>query len=270
MAGVAVTESNNPNFVHLKKFIEDKISELPKCNKNNKNDFLSRAEATILLVAVIGEMWELVENQKKDAKEESDKEISLLKEENAFLREKIVHTKLEQEKSQQYQNRDTFKICGIKEPTLGPKQHEDTVNTVTKFFEKAGVSLPKEELSMTHRVPTRDSAKSKALLVKLRSRIKRNELIRMKKDFRDNELLKREYPDAFIVEHLTPLRAKVCYKLRHDETIEKVWTIDGRIKIVKKGSAPTDKPITIDSLAQLTQLGATWTKKDIENLVLEA
>ena len=136
MAGVAVTESNNPNFVHLKKFIEDKISELPKCSKNNKNDFLSRAEATILLVAVIGEMWELVENQKKDAKEESDKEITLLKEDNAFLREKIVHTKLEQEKSQQYQNRDTFKICGIKEPTLGPKQHEDTVNTVTSFLRK--------------------------------------------------------------------------------------------------------------------------------------
>ncbi len=123
---------------------------------------------------------------------------------------------------------------------------------------------------MTHRVPTRNSAKSKGLLVKLRSRIKRNELIRMKKDFRDNKLLKSEYPDAFIVAHLTPLRAKVCYKLRHDETIEKVWTIDGRIKIVKKGSAPTDKPITIDSLAQLTQLGATWTKKDIEKLVLEA
>ena len=215
-------------------------------------------------------MWELVENQKKDAKEESDKEITLLKEDNAFLREKIVQTKLEQEKSQQYQNRDTFKICGIKEPTLGPRQHEDTAKTVTKFFDKAGVSLPKEELSMTHRVPSRDSGRSKAILVKLRSRIKRNELIRMKKDFRDNEILKGEYPDAFIVEHLTPLRAKVCYKLRHNETIEKVWTIDGRIKVIKKGSAQNEKPITIDSLAQLTQLGASWTKKDIETLVFDA
>ena len=92
----------------------------------------------------------------------------------------------------------------------------------------------------------------------------------MKKDFRDNEILKGEYPDAFIVEHLTPLRAKVCYKLRHDETIEKVWTIDGRIKVIKKGSAQNEKPITIDSLAQLTQLGASWTKKDIDTLVFEA
>ena len=90
----------------------------------------------------------------------------------------------------------------------------------------------------------------------------------MKKDFRENELLKREYPDAFIVEHLTPLRAKVCYKLRQDDSIAKCWTIDGRIKIVKKEAQSTDKPITIDSLAQLTKLG--WTKKDIENFVFEA
>ena len=71
----------------------------------------------------------------------------------------------------------------------------------------------------------------------------------MKKDFRDNEVLKGDYPDAFIVEHLTPLRAKVAYQLQQDDTIERVWTIDGRIKVVKKGAPTNDKPITIDSLA---------------------
>ena len=90
----------------------------------------------------------------------------------------------------------------------------------------------------------------------------------MKKDFRENELLKREYPDAFIVEHLTPLRAKVCYQLRQDVTIAKCWTIDGRIKVVKKDAQANEKPITIDSLAQLTKLG--WTKKDVEKLIFEA
>ena len=123
---------------------------------------------------------------------------------------------------------------------------------------------------MTHRLPSRDTARSEALLVKLRSRIVRNSLIRMKKDFRNNELLKGEYPDAFIVEHLTPLRAKVAYQLRNDETIERVWTIDGRIKVIKKGAGTNDKPITIDSLAQLTKLGPNWTKEAIKKLVFEA
>ena len=92
----------------------------------------------------------------------------------------------------------------------------------------------------------------------------------MKKYFRNNELLKGEYPDAFIVEHLTPLRAKVAYQLRNDDTIERVWTIDGRIKVIKKGAGTNDKPITIDSLAQLTKLGPNWTKEAIKKLVFEA
>ena len=54
---------------------------------------------------------------------------------------------------------------------------------------------------------------------------------------RDNELLKGEYPDVFIVEHLTPMRSKVAYKLRHDPKIEKVWSIDGRLKVLLKGAS---------------------------------
>ena len=167
-------------------------------------------------------------------------------EEVLFLRNQVVNLRLDLEKSQQYNNRDSFKICGIKEPTnLRPNETENTNDTVTKFFETASVDLPVQELSMTHRVPTRDTTKSKALLVKLRSRIVRNKLIRMKKDFRENELLKREYPDAFIVEHLTPLRAKVCYQLRQDVTIAKCWTIDGRIKGVKKMPRQMRSPLPL-------------------------
>ena len=92
--------------------------------------------------------------------------------------------------------------------------------------------------------------------------------MRMKKQMRDNELLKGEYPDVFIVEHLTPMRSKVAYKLRHDPNIEKVWSIDGRLKVLLKG-ATTDKPITVDSLSQLTQI-PSWTNEDIEKLVIEA
>ena len=178
-----------------------------------------------------------------------------------------MNVSLELEKSQQYQNRDTFKICGVKEPTLGPNEYEDTTKTVTTFFSKAKVNLPEQELSMTHRVPSRDATKANPLLVKLRSRILRNKLIRMKKDLQKDAAFKSEYPDAFIVEHLTPLRAKVCYKLRQDENIGACWTIDGRIKVHKAGYTDNDKPITIDSLAQLTKLGGTWTKEAIANMV---
>ena len=62
-----------------------------------------------------------------------------------------------------------------------------------------------------------------------------------------NELVKIEYPDAFIVDHLTPLRAEVCYKVRPDGTIEKCWTINGHIKVEKSTTA---KPVPCASASQ--------------------
>ena len=268
--------SLNTTLEYFKTKLEGIISKQPrKAKKETEADLCTRTDLKNVLWDYTKEFLDYIEEVKKDAKEKIELVEKNAKERDEAkdkvidsLQDKLLNNRLELEKSQQYQNRDSFKICGIKKP-LGT-EHEDTAKTVMKFFETANAPLPQEELSMTHRVPSRDTTRSDALLVKLRSRIVRNKYIRMKKDFRDNELLKSENPDAFIVEHLTPLRAKVCYKLRHDENIEKCWTIDGRIKIVKKGADSSEKPITIDSLAQLTKLGAGWTKKDIEKLVFEA
>ena len=259
------------NLTYFMTLIEAKFSELPQttitpaAKKGNKEpqptpvEVFTKSDAKHMFKCLIKELAERLDGIENTHKEQV-----------SSLEEKLLNTRLELEKNQQYQNRDTLKICGIKKPSLPPNEHEDTTKTVTTFFAKAGVTLPKEDLSMTHRLPSRDTTRSEALLVKLRSRIVRNSLIRMKKDFRNNEVLKGDYPDAFIVEHLTPLRAKVAYQLRQDDTIERVWTIDGRIKVVKKGAPTNDKPITIDSLAQLTKLGSSWTKEAIKKLVFEA
>ena len=259
------------HLLHIIKVIETKISEQPgKLNNQKQSEIFTKADAKVVFTCLAKQLVEMIQNEQKEKDEVKQKEIDSLKTQVSQLKDKLFHTRLDLEKSQQYNNRDSFKICGIKKPTLERGQHEDTAETVTKFFEKANVPLAKEELSMTHRLPSRESQRSEPLLVKLRSRIVRNNLIRMKKQFRENEILKRDYPDAFIVEHLTPLRSKVAYKLRHDDNIEKCWTVDGRIKVVKKGADPLAKPITIDSLAQLTQLGDGWTKDVIEKLVFEA
>ena len=84
---------------------------------------------------------------------------------------------------------------------------------------------------------------------------------------RENTEFKSAYPNVFMVEHLTPLRSKVAYKLRHDSNIEKCWTIDGKIKVVKNRAASSDYPITIDSLEDLSKLG--WSPQEIEDLLLK-
>ena len=88
--------------------------------------------------------------------------------------------------------------------------------------------------------------------------------MRNKKLLRMNDDFQKAYPGAFIVEQLTPLRSKVAYMLRHDDSVEKSWTINGRIKVILKGAESNPKPKTINSL---TQLG--WSEEKIEKLVLE-
>ena len=273
MASRANVGSDDPTLLYLKNVHKETMQALPKrTNKEAQNDILTKQDFNTASTSMYTEMIGLINDLKSDLKDNDakDRRIDFLEKKVDFLEKQLLKTCLELEKSQQYQNRDTLKICGIKEPTdLGPNQPEDTDSLVTKFFEKASIPVPKEELSVTHRVPSRNSGRYKALLAKLRSRIVRNTVMRKKKEIRENTLLKEDFPDAFIVEHLTPMRAKVAYQLRQDTTIEKVWTIDGRLKVVLRGAAPTDKPITVDNLSQLTRIPG-WSNDDVTKLVFEA
>ena len=83
---------------------------------------------------------------------------------------------------------------------------------------------------------------------------------------RESNEFKESYPDVFMVEHLTPLRGKVAYQLRKDDTIAKSWSIDGRLKVLKVGYSESDKPINITSLQDLTKLD--WSQDRIDDLIM--
>ena len=270
----AVVGSNDSNMLTLKATFKESIDGLPKRGKMPPvAEVMTRTDVELVMTNNNMGLIGMLNGLRYDMDQmKATYDVKLQEKDTVIgqLNETIVKLSFALEKSQQYNNRDSFKICGIREPTgLGPNEREDTEKTVTTFFEKARIPVPKEELSITHRLPSRDTTRSKPLLVKLKSRILRNQVMRKKKELRDNAILKGDYPDAFIVEHLTPMRAKVAYKLRNDDTVERVWTIDGRLKVVLKGAPQPDKPITVDSLEQLIQIPG-WTKDDIEKLVFEA
>ena len=197
-------------------------------------------------------------------------EITTLTDENAKLKKALVNTRLDFERSQQYHNRDTFKLCGIKEPRLTPGQYEDTADTIIKALNTASIPLKKEDISASYRVPGKEGSRSgpKNLLIKCGLHNTKDRIMRNKKILRLNDAFQKEYPEAFIVEQLTSLRSKVAYMLRHDASVEKTWTINGRIKVVLRGAETNAKPRTIDSLAQLKQV-MSWPEDNIEKLVLE-
>ena len=249
---------------YMEGIMNSTMRDIPKKNKQETAaDTMTKSQYEIVNMKIVKELIDIIHSLKS----ESDAKYAELKAENVTLRKLIVSTRLNQEKSMQYENRDTLKICGIKEPRLPAGEFENTDNTVTKLFEKANIALNNEEINITHRLPGRDGTKPSAMLVKCGLRNVRNRIIRQKKTLKENEAFKTEYPGVFIVEHLTPLRSKVAYMLRQDPTIAKIWSIDGRLKVIKTNASPTDRPITIDSLAQLTRIG--WTEDIIAKLVLE-
>ena len=190
--------------------------------------------------------------------------INDLKADNSSLRRELINVKCDLEMHQQYGNRDTLKLCNVPEPKLPPKVNEDTNQTVIDVLKKAGINVSKQDISVSHRLPSKDGIKP--IICKFGLRNVRNHVIRGKKQMRESNEFKDSYPDVFMVEHLTPLRGKVAYQLRKDDTIAKSWSIDGRLKVLKVGYSDSDKPINITSLQDLTKLD--WSQARIDDLIM--
>ena len=206
---------------------------------------------------------------KNEIKEEFLEEITTLKTENTKLKKQLLQSNIEHEKLQQYINRDTLKICNVEEKQ-GSNETENVNETIKNVMVKAGIPFNVDDISVAHRLPVARGSKlkHKSLIVKFKGRDARNNIIRLKKDrMKENAAFQSEYPDVFMTEHLTPLRSKATYELRNDTTIERVWTMDGRIKVLKHGRASGSKPINIISLDQLKLVG--WSEEKIEKLVME-
>ena len=286
MASFANVDKNDANALTLLAALKEIMSDAKKQERNKSHDNKDKSKKVNQngnpeTSNINGPTWEQVENiltnftyhivaTIKDAKKDTEERIVEVKDENESLKKKLVTKSFDLERLQQYQNRDVIKICGAAEPTgLGHREHENTNQTVKDIFSKLNNTvINDQDISVTHRIRTRiqQTGQPKAILFKTSRRDFRNKLMRMKRDMRENQDFKSTYPNVFMVEHLTPMRSKVAYKLRQDPNIEKCWTIDGKIKVVKVGASDQDRPITIDSLADLKDLG--WHQNDIDELAL--
>ena len=124
-------------------------------------------------------------------------------------------------------------MCGTFEPqsNIRTREKEDTNGTIEKILGEAGITITKEDISMSHRLPNENGIKP--LICKFGCRDVRNCVIRCKRQMRESTTFKDSNPDGFMVEHLNPLRGKVAFLLRKDSNIAKAWSIDGRLKVFK-------------------------------------
>ena len=280
---VAPSNDDDTNALYLMNKFKSTMDELNKKKSNGKaltvENYMHVTQ--VLLEQHVG-MFNYFDKQLKENKEElkqvkadkakQDIVITDLTGKMETYKKELVSTKLELEKTQQHANRDSFKLCTIKEPQLPQGHFEGTQDTIIKALATANVPIKKEEISSSFRVPSKpDNSRPgptppKNIIIKCALQDVKDKIMRNKKMLRENEAFQKDFPATFIVEQLTPLRSKVAYLLRNDPNIEKVWSINGRIKYVVKG-AGNDRPKTIDSLAQL-KLVPGWNEEKVENLVL--
>ena len=276
-------DSNDTNALYLINKFKAVMNELTKKPNKGKNltveDYIHVTQ--VMLEQQVG-LYNYFDTKLKENKEElkqTKEKLKVAEDEKVKqglritnLTKALVTTKLELEKTQQHANRDTFKLCNVKEPQLPQGEFENTQDTIIKALATANIPIKKEEISSSFRVPGKpDSARPgptapKNIIIKCALQDVKDKIMRNKKMLRDNEAFQKDFPQAFIVEQLTPLRSKVAYMLRNDPNIEKVWSINGRIKYVVAG-AGNERPKTIDSLAQL-KLVPGWNEEKVENLVL--
>ena len=107
---------------------------------------------------------------------------------------------------------------------------------------------------VSHRLPGGRSGKPAPILAKFVRREKRTEFMKKKRRLRETKR------DVFIAEDLTSLRAKMLRKVKEDrDSIEKVWTIDGRIFCLLNGGTK----VIIDTPDDLLKIG--WSEERLRS-----
>ena len=184
------------------------------------------------------------------------------------LQDENIHTKIELDKQQQKCKYETIKIHNTPAPSLAPGERENVPNTVVEILKDASININENQIKHAVRPMKGGMKGSNIYCTFLRGTDKINVLRQRKSKMTENRDFTNKRPNVFITEDLTPLRQLISFKLRHDkDKIAKVWSMDGRIKCLKKGHTEHDKPITIDSPYDLKEVG--WSKDDIDNFVKE-
>lgn len=179
--------------------------------------------------------------------------------------EELIMTKIELDKCEQLAKSDTIRIHNVPVPS---GTHRENVNTLVQdIMTDANIPFQAESMIQNAYRPTVNGLKKKTIVCKLKNGFERIRLLKQRKtQMRDNNQFQQKWREVFITEDLTPLRQLMSFKLRHDKArIEKAWSMDGKIKCIKKGQDENSKPITIDSPYDLSQVG--WTQDEISSLI---
>lgn len=192
-----------------------------------------------------------------------------LQNENNSLRAEVFTIKNElkvqkeaQNSHEQYIRRECLEFSGIPE-----KKDEDTNQIVMDICEAVGIDISEEEISVSHRLPSKPDRRSadrpKVIVARFVRRDIRDQIYKARSQLRNKTTKDIGYRDSYkiyISESLTQKNKelfKSCLQVKKSQKFKFIWTKYGRI-YMRKDESPASPVVQITStkdLQKLTQFG---------------
>lgn len=163
----------------------------------------------------------------------------------ADLKNQIKLQTYQLDRMEQYTRRENIRITGIPY-----EDGEDTTEKVIKTAREIGVTLTREDVSVSHRVGRTNQEAQRPIIARLSRREKKVELMKNKK-----KLGRGLYMD----EDLTRTRNRMLYEIRKHPQTTKTWTIDGKIFAVISDEGEESRKV-FETPDDLYKLGWNETK----------
>ena len=173
----------------------------------------------------------------------------------------------------QQNRKDNLKIIGL------PYEKEENLNEKVKdLFKHTGVTLQDNEISVVHRLMTKDDAvdtankKIPSVILKFVNRNVKSNAFASRKQIEAKPGCK--FPNARIYENVTPLRSRIMFELRQRKDSDErkmfryVWSREGRIYARTEAEAnqnPQPKPHIVNHTEDLKKLG--WSDSEIYAII---
>lgn len=110
--------------------------------------------------------------------------------------------------------------------------------------------MERNDISVCHRLRG-NGKRPRPTIVKFVKRKTKSNIMKAKKNLKD----KSQYKNVYINDDLSILRGKVVKMMKDDKSIQKVWTIDGKILCILEKEDGSLVKVTLDSIDDIPKLG---------------
>ena len=170
------------------------------------------------------------------------------------LRAQVQTLNFDIDRLQQYSRRENVRVFGIAEIA-----DEKTNDIIVKVAGDMGVDITERDISVSHRIGKKMGTKPRPIIAKFVRRDTKTAIMRNKRNLKGLD----GYMSVFVNDDLTTMRSKLVYELKRDESVTRVWTMNGKIMCIQEENGKEMKKV-IDSPDDLFKVG--WTEEKVAGL----